>query len=102
VESLDYRTYLSRSLDEGGSWTPPQPLFQDPSPRRTTHTVRISRLSDDSLVGIGARFYRVDPEEGLTNRANLGLVPMDLLLLRSFDRGRSWEGPRVLKPPLVG
>jgi hypothetical protein len=102
VESLDYATYVSRSADGGRTWAAPSRMFQDVSKRRTTHSVRIRALQDGSLVGLGARFYRDDPEEGLANRANMGLVAMDVILMRSFDRGRSWEGPRVIKPPLVG
>src|SRR5262249_49872147 len=41
-------------------------------------------------------------EEGLTNRANLGHVPMDLILLRSKDGGVTWDGPTTIEPALVG
>ena len=102
VESFDYGTYYARSLDHGRSWTAPQRLFEDDVSRPTTHTMRISRLRDDTLVGLGARFYRDDPEAGLTNRDNLGFAPMDVLSLRSFDGGLSWEGPRVIVPPIEG
>ena len=102
AESLDYRTYLSRSADEGQTWSEPACLFEDPVDRRCTHTVRINRMGDGTLVGFGGRHYRDDPEEGLTNRENLGFVPMDLILLRSRDGGRSWAGPQTIEPPLVG
>jgi hypothetical protein len=102
VESLDYRTYLARSSDGGETWSAPTPLPDEPSPRRSTHSVRISRTADGTLLGFGGRYYRDDPEEGLVNRANLGYVPMDLILLRSGDGGRSWEGPSTIVPPLVG
>jgi sialidase-1 len=102
AESLDYRTYTASSLDGGLTWQPPVRLFHDPAARPSTHTVRISRLRDGTLVGLGARFYRDDPERGLTNRATLGFVPLDLILLRSNDAGKTWTGPEVLEPPLVG
>lgn len=102
IESLDYRTYLSHSHDEGKTWSLPQAWFNDPVWRRSTHTVRLGRMSDGTLVGLGGRFYRDDPEEGLTNRANLGYVPMDLILLRSIDDGNSWDGPATIDAPLVG
>ena len=102
VESLDYHTCLSRSTDDGVTWSPPEPLFQDNASRRSTHSVRISRTRDETLLAFGGRYYRDDPEEGLINRANLGYVPMDLIFLKSRDRGRTWEGPHVIRPPLVG
>ncbi len=102
VESLDYCTYLSRSRDGGRTWDPPRPLFEDTVTRRTTHSVRIGRVGDGTVVAFGGRFYRDDPEEGLTNRANLGYVRTDLILLRSADGGSTWDGPATIEPPLVG
>ncbi|MFO1023417.1 MAG: sialidase family protein [Planctomycetales bacterium] len=102
AESLDYRTYVSRSSDEGKSWSEPVRLLADLPEQRSTHTLRISGLRDGTLVACGARFFRDNPEEGLTNRANLGFVPLDLLLLRSRDGGRSWSEPQVIRPPLAG
>jgi hypothetical protein len=102
VESLDYHTCQSRSTDGGNTWSEPVPLFQDTSARRSTHSVRIGAVGQGLLVGLGGRFYRDDPEEGLVNRANLGYVQMDLFLLRSGDEGRTWQGPQSLAPPLVG
>jgi hypothetical protein len=102
VESFDYRTYISRSTDGGRTWGTPVRLFHDPVHRPTSHTVRISRLKDGTLMAVGARFYRDDPEQGLTNRETLGYVPLDLILLRSLDAGQTWQGPEVLAPPLTG
>lgn len=101
AESLDYCTYLSRSND-GETWTPPVRLFQDPVARRSTHTVRIGRVADGTLVGLGARLYRDDPEQGVVNRDNLGYTDMDLILLQSRDGGHTWDGPQTIEPPLVG
>ena len=91
AESLDYRTYLSRSRDDGRTWSAPVPLFEDSSERRSTHSIRISNTTDGDLVGFGGRFYRDDPTVGLVNHTNLGYVPMDLLFLRSADDGRHVE-----------
>jgi hypothetical protein len=102
VESFDYRTYISRSIDGGRTWGAPARLFHDPVDRPTTHTLRISRLRDGVLMAAGARFYRNDPEQGLTNRETLGYVPLDLILLRSPDAGQTWQGPDVLAAPLSG
>lgn len=102
AESLDYRTYLSRSGDGGKTWSEPVRLIGRETEHPTSHTARLTRLRDGSLVAFGASFHRDNPEEGLTNRRNMGFVPMDLILLRSGDEGRSWEGPTIIQPPLAG
>jgi hypothetical protein len=103
VESFDYCTYISRSTDGGKNWTPPERLFNDTSDRPSTNTVRISRTKDGTLVGLGGRLYRdAKPEEGLVNRENFGYVPMDLIFLKSTNGGSTWEGPKVINPPLIG
>lgn len=55
IESLDYHTVLSRSLDGGATWNLEGPLIQAPPPR-TSHTARTSRMSDRSLVD-SQRFF---------------------------------------------
>lgn len=103
VESLDYRTHVSRSTDQGRTWSAPVKLLGDESlARRSTHSIRLGGFADGSVVGFGGRFYRDDPEEGLTNRENLGYVPMDLVTVASRDGGLTWETPRTIEPPLVG
>ena len=100
--ALDYRTHLSRSADGGRTWTAPVRVFADPPGRPTVHSVRIGRLADGSVMAFGGLMYRDDPEKGLVNAPSLGYAEMDLILLRSHDRGHSWEGPRRIEPPLVG
>ncbi|NQU11721.1 exo-alpha-sialidase [bacterium] len=99
-ESLDYHTELARSTDGGRCWQVEGPLITPPAGRPTTHTIRTSALRDGRLVGFGCLAFRDDPEEGVLNRANLGHVPMDLILVESRDGGRTWSAPRRITPPL--
>jgi len=101
VEALDYHTVLARSVDGGITWDLEHSLIPEPSPS-TTHTIRTARFSDGSLVGLGGLHHRIDPEEGLVNRATFGFVPVDLFLVRSHDAGRSWSPLSRIEPPLVG
>ncbi|TMG25247.1 MAG: exo-alpha-sialidase [Chloroflexi bacterium] len=100
--ALDYRTYASRSLDDGTTWTSPVRVLADSGNRASVHSVRISRVSDGSVVAFGGRMFRDDPDRGLINVPTLGYTEMELITLRSRDRGRSWEGPVRIDPPLVG
>ncbi len=98
-ESLDYRTYRARSMDGGTSWRLEGALFDNPPGRPTSYSVRISRAQDE-LLAFGSLHYRDDPDEGLVNRKTLGFVPIDLILLRSLDRGRTWSLPWRLEPAI--
>jgi hypothetical protein len=99
-EALNYRTYRARSRDGGSTWILEDAIFPNPPGRPTSYTVRISRVAD-GLAAFGALHYRDDPNGGLLNRATLGFVPTELILLRSQDRGRTWNGPETIAPPLT-
>ncbi|HET9014024.1 MAG TPA: sialidase family protein [Thermomicrobiaceae bacterium] len=101
-ESVDAHTVLARSRDEGQTWAPPGTIGEGSASGPASSNVRIGLMPDGELVAAGARWDRTRTEEGLTNPATLGFVPTELILLRSRDDGRSWEGPRVIDPPLVG
>ena len=98
---LDYHTVVSRSMDGGETWTLEAPMLRQ-RPSNTTHSIRTSRLSDGSLVGLGLLNYIEDPQVGVLNRATYGRAPGDLFLVRSMDAGRSWTDPAYIEPPLVG
>lgn len=100
-ESLDYATYQARSHDKGATWSEPRRLFID-SVQPSTHTARLSRVCDGRIIAMGTRFHRPDPEEGIVNHTNHGFVAMDVIMLESHDDGATWDGPRVVQPPLVG
>ena len=102
-ESFDYATYLSRSNDGGQTWTEPRPLTPPINgPRYANQLARISRAGDGSLVGVGVRIYREDPDEGFVSRQTFGYAPLDLFVIRSADGGRTWSDPQIVRPPLVG
>jgi sialidase-1 len=102
VESFDYRTCLTRTMDGGKTWTAPQTMIAADSSRPSNDLVRIGRLRDGRLTGFGGRLYRDDPEQGFVNRNNLGYVPMDLFQVVSHDCGATWTVPQWIAPPLVG
>ena len=101
VESLDYRTYRSRSRDGGATWEPEGPLLAERYASGYTHSVRLS-AAGGGLIGFGGLHRRTDSEEGLVNRDTMGMTPMELILVRSEDQGLSWSEPETIAPPLHG
>lgn len=100
-EAHDYVTYTCRSLDTGLTWSDPQPMLAPEPPPRATHTVRVVRLRDGTLLGCGARFVRSDPNQGLINHPGLGYCDCELITTRSGDGGRTWDRPTVVSPPVA-
>ncbi|MBV9601222.1 MAG: exo-alpha-sialidase [Chloroflexi bacterium] len=98
-ESLDYATHRARSKDGGRTWREEGPLLAPTSRPPTTNSLRLS-LAGGEVVAFGNIHHRERQDEGLVNRATLGFVSTDLVLLRSRDRGRSWSAPESIVPPL--
>ncbi len=100
-ESMDYHTVLARSKDAGLTWELEGRILTQEPERKSTHSIRTTLLSSGRVFGIGAFYYRDDEEEGIFNRQNLGLVPMDLFVISSDDLGRTWSEPRIVQPPIA-
>lgn len=101
-ESHDYATHVSRSDDDGRTWSDPLRLVPPEPAPRATHSIRVGRLSDGRLLGVGPRFLRADADRGLINHPGLGYTEMELVLTSSEDEGRTWSAPRVIAPALPG
>jgi len=99
-EAVDYLGYQSRSIDGGKTWQFEDRTIPVNTVRASSHTVRYCKTSV-GLVAFGGNFWRDDPEKGLfANRENLGFVPMDLIMVRSQDKGKTWSWPEIIVPPL--
>lgn len=101
-EAADQHTELARSKDGGRSWQLAGAVFHEGTDRPTSANVRISRIPDGELIAMGVRSDRSRADEGLTNPATQGFVETEIILLRSVDEGHTWQGPQVIRPPLVG
>jgi|GEM_PF-186325 len=101
-ESIDVRTFISCSTDQGTSWSSQESLTQFDSPSPVSTTCRISRTIDGTLIGLGGLFDRSNVEEGLANPKTGGFVPMKLYTIQSRDDGKNWTKPCFIQPPLIG
>ena len=102
-EAVNMHVWLARSTDDGETWSLERRLTPDTPGRLTSDACRITAMPDGEVVAFVVRHDRTDhPDEGLTNVANMGFVPTELLLMRSRDGGRTWTDPETVEPPLVG
>ncbi|MFD0960640.1 sialidase family protein [Paenibacillus chungangensis] len=101
-ESADLRTNIARSVDGGKSWTLEGPICSETIDEDASYVSRLSHGADGEVVAFTIRHNRSRRDEGLVNPANLGFVEVELQLWRSRDGGRTWDGPEVIDPPLVG
>ena len=106
VESLDYRTYLSRSGDCGKTWTSPVSLFPegafDVPGKTTTHLARPTLLSGGRMVTWVFRTHRPDPTTGYWNPKTGGTLDNDYFIARSDDLGKTWVSIEPIQLPIAG
>ena len=97
-ESVDLTTYVSRSLDQGRTWRLQGPLF-DPSraTRPTSDFMKPQLLHDGSLMALGYRFDRDDPEQPIAIAETDGALSGDDVVSFSRDDGHTWTEPRVIR-----
>ena len=98
-EGPDCHPVITRSVDNGATWTVEGPVDRRrPKKFPPTETGFISRDSDGSLFCLGAR-WKVNPkapDEGLINPKTVGMKDNDVVLRRSADGGRTWTAGTVV------
>ena len=102
-EATNMRTHVARSSDNGQTWHDEGAIYSGRSDRIMSDSGRVSISPHGELVVNLLRYDRTDhPDEGLTNAANMGLVPTETRITRSTDYGSTWSEPALIKPPLAG
>ncbi len=100
MESTDGQLYLSRSVDQGRTWTEPCKFHE--KDLRVSETGRITHTGNGHVVMLISASDRPDPHIGSVNPVNLGHVPNRMSLHMSDSGGERWEQPCEIKSPLVG
>jgi sialidase-1 len=96
-ESVDLTTYVARSTDDGRTWDLQGPLLdKSQDERRTSDFLKPQVLSDGSLIALGYRFHRDDPEQTIAIQETDGALPGDDIVASSTDDGRSWSAARII------
>jgi len=102
-EATNLRTHVARSGDGGQTWQDEGLIYPGRTDRLMSDGGKMSIAPDGELIVNLVRHDRTEhPDEGLTNPANMGFVPTEVLLTRSADCGRTWSNPALIEPPLVG
>ena len=102
-EAVNLQVYLSRSFDQGQTWESLGPLDTTVPGRITSTFGRLSVTNKGELLANLIRFDRTDyPHAGLCNPETLGMVPSELLLMRSTDLGQTWSDPEAVQPSING
>jgi sialidase-1 len=62
----------------------------------TSDAMKASLLQDGTLVAMGYRFFREDPEVGIGIEATGGICPGEDIISFSRDEGHTWSSPQVI------
>ena len=96
-EAVDLTTHVARSADGGRSWTLQGPLTDKTATERpTSDFLKPQVLRDGSLIALGYRFHRDDPEQPIAIAETDGALPGDDVVSFSTDEGRTWTPPAVI------
>ncbi len=96
-ESVDLTTHVARSSDDGRTWTLQGPLLdKSRDSRPTSDFLKPLVLRDGSLIALGYRFHRDDPEQTIAIQETDGALPGDDIVASSTDDGRTWSAARII------
>jgi len=97
--SLDGRIGQARSTDGGRTWADETHALAGPLGGLFTYTApHATRLGDGTLLLVAQRHPSDDGEALRFNNATGGMRPVEFVLTRSTDDGRTWSAPRTIDP----
>jgi len=100
-EATDVRSYVSRSDDDGQTWSSPIKMFEPDTSRSAVSTsCRINHDGNGNLIGLAILMHRHDEEMGLANPETDGFVRTDFATIKSVDGGKSWTPPAIVELPV--
>jgi hypothetical protein len=96
MESVDQKTWLSVSEDEGRQFKLLGPLFSDGLPFHS-ECCKICALPDGRLAALGYAFDRTNPELPVGNPGTGGLLDDKVFVSFSGNLGKTWTPWRVIE-----
>ena len=96
-ESADGTTYLARSSDLGRTWSLEGKLYDASAlPVPMSDCIKATVLTDGTLLGMGYRFRRDDPEQSISVAETGGILPGEDVVTFSGNDGHSWTQPEAI------
>jgi len=103
-DSSDQRAFVSKSKDDGRTWTTPKQLHNhEYDEHEETDTLKPLLLNNGDLIATGYAFVRPDPLTPIVDPITFDVLPLKNKISFSSDSGESWSVPNnfsVLNKPL--
>ena len=103
-DSSDQRAFVSKSKDDGRTWSTPKQLHNhEYDEHKETDTLKPLLLNNGDLIATGYAFVRPDPLTPIVNPITFDVLPLKNKISFSSDNGESWSVPNnfsVLNKPL--
>ena len=96
-DSADQRTFVSKSFDDGRSWSKPKPLHNHIyKNKEESESLKPLLLQNNKLLAIGYAFVRPDSLTPIVNPNTFEILPLNNKISISNDNGESWSMPKIL------
>lgn len=92
-DSADMRAVVSRSADNGLSWSAPLPIHNRTFEPEESESFKPVLLADGRILATGYVFVRPHPLAPIVDPATFALLPLRNKSSLSADGGRSWSVP---------
>ena len=103
-DSSDQRAFVTKSKDNGRSWSTPKQLHNHIYDKHVeTDTLKPLVLQNGNLIATGYAFVRPDPLTPIVDPITFDVLPLKNKISFSNDNGESWSIPNnfnVLNKPL--
>lgn len=92
-DATDMRAFVSRSTDNGRTWSVPVRLHNKAFTPEESESFKPATLSDGTLLATGYVFLRPTPLTPIVDPITNELLPLHNKLARSYDGGHTWTAP---------
>ena len=93
-DSSDHRAYVTKSKDNGRTWSIPKQLHNHKyNKQEETDTLKPLLLNNGELIATGYAFIRPDPLTPIVDPISFDVLPLKNKISFSSDNGESWSVP---------